>query len=112
MVDLEVDTSLEIVLSALFDEEQACESPEHFERPDGHAGAAQWYIHVKHEACGHDVVTAYCEKFKRLITLPTTIAACIVCGVELYASEVVQSVTRIGAEDGTRGTAGDGDRGD
>lgn len=97
MVDLEVDTSLEIALSALFDEEQACESEEHSRRADRHAGAAQWYIHVKHE-CGHNVVTAYCDKFKRTMEHPWMVAICRGCGVRLPASEIIQSATRIGSD--------------
>jgi hypothetical protein len=97
MVEYTTDyTALELALAAVFDEEQACESSEHLTRPEGHAGAAEWYVHVKHE-CGHDVVRAYCDKFKGMITLPTSLAICGGCGVELVASEVVQSTTRIGA---------------
>lgn len=96
MTGAEVDTSLALALEAVFEEEQACESVEHLTRPEGHAGTAQWYVHVKHE-CGYDVVKAYCGKFMRVLYQPDAIAICGGCGVELPVSEVVQRITRIGA---------------
>lgn len=91
-----VESALYLSLSALFDEERPCEQVEHSRWPEYHAGAAQWYVHVKHE-CGHDVVKAYCGKFKQALDDPDTLAICAGCSVELSASEVIQSTTRIGS---------------
>lgn len=86
---------LALALSAVFEEEQACESMEHSVRPEGHAGAAEWYLHVTCKACGHDVVKAYCAKFKHLMMLPNSIAICAECWAEAPAPEVVRSATKI-----------------
>lgn len=94
---MEVGTALESALSALFNEERPCEAPEHLSWPEWHAGAAQWYVHVKHE-CGHDVVKAYCGKFMQSLYEPDALAICGGCDVELYVSEVVQGITRMGAK--------------
>ena len=87
---------LALALQAVFDEVRDCESPEHFTRPEGHAGIAEWYVHVKHD-CGHDVVRAYCDKFKQMITSPVSVAICGGCGVQLPASIVIRNATRMGS---------------
>ena len=89
--------ALDKALAAVFEAEQDCESTEHFKRPDGHAGTAEWYLHVKHDACGYNAVRAFCDKFKRLIMLPDSIAICSGCLVELNAREVIRSAIKIGS---------------
>jgi hypothetical protein len=88
--------ALDLALAAVFEEERECESPEHFSRPEGHTGTAEWYVHIQHE-CGHDVVKAYCGKFKGVLFLPETLAICGGCGVELPARKVVLNATKIGS---------------
>lgn len=89
--------ALATALQAVFDEERPCESPQHSTRPEDHAGAAQWYLHVKHE-CGHDRVWAACNRIKEVLLEPLAVATCSGCGKNTAAGLAVRSVTRIGSD--------------
>lgn len=88
--------AMDLALRAVFDEERDCESVDHFTRPDGHLGTAEWYVHVKHE-CGHNVVKAYCDRFVQVLSVPSTPVYCAKCMAETTAGEHVQSFTKIGS---------------
>ncbi len=99
-LDERISLELEQDLKALFEEDTACEVPNHAERPEIHDGHAEWYfisgpcIH-----CGKydiDPVLAVCDTFKRHVeeNFYMSTVPCGLCGKRMCTSDALLRIER------------------
>lgn len=102
-LDERISLELEWDLMALFNEEEACEVPNHAERPEIHEGGGEWYIISG--PCSHcggldaDEVVLVCDKFKKTVErlLYDSTVPCGLCGKRCLTADILIGFERRGA---------------
>ena len=99
-LDERISLELEQDLTALFEEDMACEVSRHDELPEYHEGCAEWYlVSAPCPHCGNvSEVVAACDRFKQILeeSLHTSTVPCEVCKKRMVTADALLRVERIG----------------